>query len=170
MKYWIHEENQKQKEGKSPRAWFYDRLQTSMQINLVPERAKTYPHKFYAWNAPMTKFYNWNLPVTYFHFWVCVNLSPWKKGHFIINQSYEIKWPLQIQWLARWTGHYYLNKAKHILDFHITKSLTTIYSFRAVRNGQKSPNQETCLWNRWHQKALNGSKLVLYEHEWPLDI
>ena len=35
-----------------------------------------------------------------------------------------------------------------------------------LRNGKKSPNQETGLGNRGHMKVLNDTKLVLNEHEW----
>ena len=46
------------------------KLLTPIQINLVPERATTYPHKFYAWK----------LPVTYL--FMLSRRRSWKKGQF----------------------------------------------------------------------------------------
>ena len=39
----------------------------------------------------------------------------------------------------------------------------------AVRNGEKKTEQETGLGNRGRLKVLNDTKLVLNEHEWPLN-
>ena len=38
------------------------------------------------------------------------------------------------------------------------------YSRFAIRNGKKSPNQETGFGNRGHLKVMNDTKLVLNEH------
>ena len=48
---------------------------------------------------------------------------------------------------------------KKILFIHVFSSPL------AVRNGNKSPGQKTCLGNRERLKVLNDTKLVLNEHE-----
>ena len=49
-------------------------------------------------------------------------------------------------------------------------SVALSYARTVVRwNGKKSPCQETGLGNRGRLKVLNDTKLVLNEHEWPLN-
>jgi hypothetical protein len=45
-------------------------------------------------------------------------------------------------------------------------SIILLNSNLAVRSGKKNSGQETGLGNRGRLKVLNGTKMVLNEHEW----
>ena len=56
----------------------------------------------------------------------------------------------------------YWDFTRFFINFHTRAVLLS-------KNGKNSPNQYTDLGNRGRLKVLNDNKLVLNEHEWPLN-
>ena len=58
------------------------------------------------------------------------------------------------------------SRERYLSILEVLKDHTNSFSSRfAVRNGKKSPNQETGMDNKEHLKVPNDAKLVQNEHE-----